>query len=363
MSDSLLSRILVLKTWAFCCSTEPVKYERDKIVIIIITNRRVNPRGSDVQLFGEKPNIEGPDELRVAEASYDVGSERWTLNLLPDDPADRQSADIEEIEANLPSRQLFQRVMQEIAAGNLNLSWVFYIHGFNQSFENALETSRDIAERYQVNVICFTWPSNPGGFVTNEYQQARQAAKASANAIDRALEKLGRYLRERPEPELRQCRISINLLAHSQGNFLIESFVRDPVFGNETRIFDNIVFHQADVDSKTHTEWIDRVSIGQRIYVTINERDSVLKASDLINPDRLGNTLSGLAAQRPIYVDFTNGEGVGRAHNLFLGVPENEPVGDFFQRVLTGRRGESIAELYFDPRVNAFRFRVAGRLS
>jgi esterase/lipase superfamily enzyme len=322
-------------------------------VIIVVTNRRLNPDASDEQLFGEKPNIEGLDELRVAEATYDLASERWRLDLLEDDPATWQG---DENNANLPSRQLFQKVIAEIAAGNLTQSWVFYIHGFDQSFEQVLNASRDISERYQVNVICFTWPSNPGGFVTNEYRRSQQAAKASANAIDRALEKLGRYLRDRATAQFNQCRISINLLVHSQGNFLMESFVRDPVFSNETRLFDNIIFHQADVDSNTHPEWIDRVVAGKRIYITINESDSVLKASNLINSDRLGSTLVGLTAQRAIYIDFTDAAGVGYAHNLFLGVPDNNQVVEFFQRVLTGRRGERVSGLSFDSRVNAFRF-------
>jgi esterase/lipase superfamily enzyme len=322
-------------------------------VIIVVTNRRLNEGASDEQLFGEKPNIEGLDELRVAEAIYDLASERWHLDLLEDDPATWQG---DENNANVPSRQLFQKVMAEIAAGNLTHSWVFYIHGFDQSFEKALAASRDLVERYEVNVICFTWPSNPGGFVTNEYRRSQQAAKASANAIDRALEKLGRYLRDRCAAQFNQCRISINLLVHSQGNFLMESFVRDPVFSNETRLFDNIIFHQADVDRQTHTEWMDRVVVGKRIYVTINEGDSVLKASNLLNSDRLGSTLVGLTAQRAIYVDFTNANGVDRAHNLFLGVPDNDRVVAFFQGVLTGQRGERVAELEFDSRVNAFQF-------
>jgi hypothetical protein len=159
----------------------------------------------------------------------------------------------------------------------------------------------------------------------------------------------------RPLEDIQQCPVSLNLLAHSLGNFLVESYIRNPIFTTETRIFDNIIFHQADVDAGRHTEWIDRVAVGQRLYVTINESDNILKASDMVNPARLGKTLEGLTASRPIYVDFTGGDNVRRSHNLFLGVENNEKIRGFFRRVFTGQRGEVVEGFKYDARVNAYR--------
>ncbi|MEM8779969.1 MAG: alpha/beta hydrolase [Cyanobacteria bacterium P01_G01_bin.49] len=299
-------------------------------MIIVISNRKINEGATDETLFGETPNEKGLDELRIAKANYDTTQNRWTLNLLAE-----SSDDLDE--TNLPSQQLFTEIIQGVKTKKYQLNWVFYIHGFNQSFLESLEASRDIAQRYNVDVIVFSWPSNPGGIVPQEYQRARQAAKASANALDRTFEKIGNYVTNRTLAEMQGCEISVNLLIHSLGNFLVENYIREPIFSGETRIFDNVIFHQADVDSKTHTQWIDKVLVSHNIYVTINERDSILKASDIINPDRLGTTLTGLTAQRPIYVDFTQGDNVGRAHNLFLEVPNNNTIQEFFQRVFTGQ--------------------------
>jgi hypothetical protein len=63
------------------------------------------------------------------------------------------------------------------------------------------------------------------------------------------------------------------------------------------------IFHQADVDNKTHTEWIDRVEHGQRIYRTIAE---------------------------------------------------------FFQQVLTGKHGERVPGFEFDSRTKTFRLAENG---
>lgn len=313
-------------------------------MIIVITNRQVNPDQTDAGLFGDTPNSKGLDELRLAKATYEGNS--WRLELLPE----------RDLNAGLmPSELLFREIMSGIRRGIYRKHWVFYIHGFNQSFSQALEASHTISRLYDVDIILFTWPSNPGGFVTDEYKRAQQAARASANAIDRTLAKLGHYLASRPPEDIQACQVSINLLIHSLGNYLIENFVRRPIFLEERRIFDNIIFHQADVDNQFHRFWIDRLSYGRRMYVTINEQDQVLKVSDLINPGRLGNVLQSLDAKRAIYVDFTSGSHVGGSHNLFIEVLENPSAREFFRRVLRGGRGEIVDGFRFDIRLNVFR--------
>ncbi len=317
-------------------------------MLVIVSNRSINEGATDETLFGEQTNAKGIDELRLAKASYNEPEERWMLELLSESEQGLS-------EENLPSRRLFNEILEGISNRTHRCNWMFYIHGFNQSFLQGLKDSWAISQRYDLDLIAFSWPSNPGGFVTTEYTKARQAAKASANALDRILEKMGRYLSTRSLEEVSNCQVSLNLLAHSLGNFLMESYIRNPVFSTETRIFDHVIFHQADVDVQSHIEWIDRVIAGQRLYVTINESDNILKASDTINPARLGNTLEGLTARRPIYVDFTNGQNVGRSHNLFLDVENNAKVHNFFQRVFTGKRGEQIEGFEYDHRRNAYR--------
>ena len=315
-------------------------------MVIVISNREVREGATDDSLFGEKSNVKGLDEIRLAEAKFNPTQNKWALTLLPE--PDKLTPD------TLPSRQLFKTVIKGIKEQKFKSDWVFFIHGFNQSFRKTIDTSYQISQKYGVEVIVFSWTSNPGGFVNAEYQRALQAAKASSNAIDRALETIGRYLRERSRAEIEACDIRFNLLAHSLGNYVIEQFVRNPIFSGETRIFDNIIFHQADVDNRRHRFWLDRVEHGRRLYVTINENDSVLKASDLINPARLGNTSENLMSNRAIYVDFTNGDGVGREHNFFLGDHGNEVIKQFFQYVLTGRRGELVEGLKTEAQSNVF---------
>ena len=128
-----------------------------------------------------------------------------------------------------------------------------------------------------------------------------------------------------------------------------------PLFAGETRIFDNLILHQADVDSERHELWVNKLRYARRVYATINENDKILDISDVVNPDRLGNTASGLVADRAIYLDFTDADKVRKSHQLFgKTADKNSVVEEFFSSVLNGKAGEKISGIRFNPGKNAF---------
>ena len=320
-------------------------------MIIVISNRNVNPEYNNEYLFGELLNEQGGDKIRIAKADYKEDTKQWSLELIPEDDG-----------TNLPSKELFEKIATDISSGTYKLNWVFYIPGYNQSSRSALDASWQISDKYEVDVVLFSWPSNPGGFITEEYPDAIEAAKISANALKRTFEKLDRYIRNCPLDSTEQRKISFNLLVHSLGNFVVENYVRLHLLSGITEIFNIIIFHEADVDNKGHKEWIDEIKFGKRIYVTINKNDYVLTGSGVFHLDRLnsrnvnnrlGNTTKELIAEKPIYVDFTNGIFVANAHNLFLSV-DNPIVINFFKQVFQGRPGENNPPFEFDDSLNAY---------
>jgi esterase/lipase superfamily enzyme len=326
-------------------------------MIIVISNRNVNPEYTNEYLFGELSNEQGADQIRIAKADYKLDTNQWILELIP------ENNDLDT--TNLPSQQLFEEIAIGIRNGTYKRNWVFYIPGFNQSSRSSLDVSWQITQKYDVNVVLFSWPSNPGGFIANEYKRAIQAAKMSVNGLKRAFEKLDKYIKNCPLSDTERKKISFNLLIHSLGNFIVENCARLPLFDEITEIFQNIIFHQADVDNKNHREWIDSIEFGKRLYVTINKNDYVLTGSGAFHLDRLnannvnnrlGNTTKGLNAQKPIYIDFTQGGFVATAHNLFLDV-NNPIIVNFFQQVFKGRQGEVNNRLFrFDSNINAYVF-------
>lgn len=323
--------------------------------MLIITNRIINHDNfvdgvGDHTAFGDEVNEKGPVEVRLAHAEMVDG--KWQVRLV--DEPERLTA------SNLPSKKEFKALSERLTATGRNC--VFFVHGFNQSFRKNLDKSLALEREHDVEVVAFSWPSNPGGSKTEEYRTAKRNAQVSVPALDATLEKLGGYL-SRPfnRRALEACDTRFTLLTYSLGNFLFQNYVMNALYENETRVFDNVVLCQADVDNEGHAFWVDRIEAAKRVYVTINENDWVLKWSDAnFQKDRLGRTARSLDAANALYFDFTDGPNVGNTHGVFY-KRTNDVVKAFFSAVLNGRRGEPTAGLEFDAQANAFRFPAAVR--
>ena len=64
---------------------------------------------------------------------------------------------------------------------------------------------------------------------------------------------------------LQSCKCRFSLLTYSLGNYLFQNYVTNSRYEDETRIFDNVILCQADVDNEGHEEWIDKIEAGKRI--------------------------------------------------------------------------------------------------
>ena len=319
--------------------------------MLVVTNRNIDESNftngvGDENGFGEQVNPRGPNEIRLA--NVDRKANKWALKLV-DEPAGMTRE-------TMPSRFEFQKLAKRCLAKKTNC--VFYVHGYNKPFPETLEQAWLIQERYAVEVVLFSWPSNTGGPPPVEYRDARRIAQASFGAFDSLLEKFATYLREWQSPmdedALIKCGVTTNLMTHSLGNYLFEHYVLSTEYQAETRIFTNVVLSQADVNSVEHSKWVDKIVAGQRMIVTINENDKILGWSETLNPPRLGKTLANLVSANATYFDFTNGKGVGNKHQLW-GEVKNEVVKNFFDAVLNGKRGDDVSGFTYDSRLNAFR--------
>jgi len=322
--------------------------------VIVVSNRNVNPKETSTKLFGDELNAKGADELNVALANKSGSS--WKLKLItnPSTPAYKKPK----------SKDLFKEVLintnKTIAAsadGGKEANWVVFVHGFNQSLTKNLNKCEELKQYgANTNVIAFSWPSNPGPQEwwkkTKEYKRARKNAQRSVMALNRFLEKMYEYATEASSND---CKINISLVVHSLGNFLLENFVRSSVYENECSIYQNIILHQADADTEDHEDWVKKLTKDARVYVTINDKDAVLCASDLVNKNRLGNSSDNCVLSNVKYFNFTKGAGVGISHR-----PWHDPgkaqvyVKEFYENVLTGRRGEHASGWEFSSAKNYY---------
>ncbi len=298
--------------------------------ITLITNRNVNPGRTDLSLFGDDLNTIHNADLNIA--TVEPGKKnKWKLKLL----SNSENPNYE----NPASKILFEQIAEEAAKGN-DKDWVFFIHGFNQSLRKNMKKCLELVS-YGVNVIAFSWPSNPGPSAilkkAKEYNRAQFNARQSVSALDRTIDKLQEYLHQNPAG----AHLNLNFVIHSLGNYLFREFVKTTDSLEYLKMFNNIILHEADVDHLEHREWVNQVTNYTKVYITINEDDFVLNYSDIINKPRLGNTAKNLNAEEAVYINFTGALGVGASHRPWKKpAKKHAAIKQFYKAVFKGRHGE-----------------------
>lgn len=143
----------------------------------------------------------GFGDLRFGKATVTKGKlDSKSVQILADNPKQGSEAFFDEL----------RQTMKTDSVDSL-----IFIHGFNVTFKEALESAAKMGERY-VKVSCdnykpdifvFSWPSD--GMSTN-YFNDRHDAEASGYAFARGLMKLASFLPGSPKKKV--CRQKLNLM-------------------------------------------------------------------------------------------------------------------------------------------------------
>lgn len=309
-------------------------------LIVIVTNRDVHPEHKDENLFGEKRNQGGWDQLRVATAKYSATSKKkskWQLELIDDDGSVEPP----------PSKQLFDEIVKRIVKKEFSNRFVFFIHGNNQTFIKNLNKCRKLSKIHDVNVIAFSWPSRPDkSGPEKRYREAQKIAVQSAPALDDALTKLASYT------EFCRIQVELNLLVHSLGNLLFKTFTESFPVDSSMNMFRRVILHQGSPANKNHHYWANQIEVSQESYLTINQKDKILRWAEKIDPPTIGKTRKNLVADETIYIDFTGGEHVDNKHQLF-GIREGS-VNETLRKLLVGIDPELDTHFEFHEKDNTW---------
>ena len=137
------------------------------------------------------------------------------------------------------SRDVFDKLREDMREGGRPT--LVHIHGFSNSFTDALERAAIVVDFYGIdaNVFSFTWPSrNSGGPIPLpyvDYLHDRETARESGLAMARTLRILYDYINSLPDRD--RCRQPLHLICHSMGNYALrhalQALMRLPV--NEAR--------------------------------------------------------------------------------------------------------------------------------
>jgi len=311
-------------------------------------NGESNPTG-----FGDGFTNVNLGDLRFGRAQVMNGKiDKNGIQILPDNPEEGSKALLKEL----------RNKMRESSLDSL-----MFIHGFNVSFEGAIESAAKLSERflqlsentYNPNIFVFSWPSNGKLF---DYGDDRHDAKASGYAFARGLTKLTNFLRTSTKEE--NCNQKISLIAHSMGNYVLRHTLQesqDMSSGSRLPLlFDNVVLTAADEDNDAfeHDHKLARLpELSKSVTVYYNTEDRALDISDFTkgNPERLGSSGPRNPLQLPgkvISVDVSDVVRGVTEHSYHV---ENDQVVVDLIEVLKGKNPDSIPARTYVPHANKFR--------
>ncbi|VAX09706.1 hypothetical protein MNBD_GAMMA26-1169 [hydrothermal vent metagenome] len=340
----------------------------------LITNR-VLTNAKNLKAFGKTPNPKGPNELLMV--NVEKSRSGWKVKQVTDQLSIETVKALKlkyslDINVKIPwhgslkiACDLFEQARAE------NKSILFFIHGYNNDVADVLKAAHEIESLYNVIVVPFTWPANGGGVIsgTASYLSDKSDARASAGALNRAIEKIQQYhlmltraqkqkclesaSKKHPDnPNAaaalftklleKDCSVKISLLCHSMGNYVFKHTLSTSENSTSKLVFDNICLVAADTNNENHVRWVGKLDVRNRIYVVINENDSALKASRIKPGEeqkaRLGHYIKQLNSPNTHYIDVTNIEHVDSEHTYFKGgsVRSNNKLQMLFSSMLNG---------------------------
>ena len=324
------------------------------------TNRNGRPAG-EPKGFGKRFGAAGLTNLRFGKATVN----NKTIRVRTYSEKLRRAGRIQRTDdskSRFGSKELFEELRVRMSRKKTDA--IVFIHGYNVTFKEAIATSVKIGKNYQevngnkdVDVVCFSWPSDGSMFPWIAYSNDRQDAAASGPAFARGLLKMADFFRNMPAEEA--CHQKLHLMAHSMGNYVLRHAlqeVRRQNGGRIPRIFDQIFLFAPDEDDDAF-EYEHKLELlprlGRHVNVYFNRGDAAMAISDVTkgNPDRLGDDGPRAPFQVPgkvSQIDCSNVVGGAVEHSYF--VDERKVIEDIAQ-VMDGVDPKRVANReYLDDR-------------
>lgn len=200
---------------------------------------------------------------------------------------------------------------------------LLFVHGHGKSLPAVLTRGHQVADKYDVSMILFDWPS----FNSNFNKSLSRVRRCGENYYNLLLQ-----LQEYRSTDL-DAGQHLSMLLHSLGNYFLTHLV---VNGNNQyirgEIFDNVIMNSAAVRSKEHGEVISQIKMQNQLYVVYNKNDRVLRGAHLLTSGKmLGNVVMEPLASGATYIDFT--DVAGSQHTYFAGYHDFEFEHPAFEQV------------------------------
>lgn len=276
---------------------------------LIVSNRNVKrPRNKGITLFGDQVNK--VDDFRVASAEAMPLYVRKKVRH-QGGRGFRFQRRYNQKPYSLTLLEKGQETLGQFLGDNHNgKPWLFFVHGNNQTFKKNLMKSRVIQEKYDVNMVIFSWPSRSfdsniewyilkailfavlqksGASIMSIKAGLEQQIRQYRNASTLAGQSVGAFidcfdfLRDNLFTPLKTQHpdVPVNMLVHSLGHKILRLAVESQKLGGFH--FDNVLLHHADTPALGYQDWLSKLQVAQQenINIAVNQADATLFLSDM----------------------------------------------------------------------------------
>ena len=187
--------------------------------------------------------------------------------------------------------ETFNSIKSILASGAGSKSVIFFVHGYNVSFEDAARRSAQL--HFDLNFtgvsMFYSWPSNA---TTSGYISDAEDITWATRHIESTLEKLC------DQPEIEQ----IHVIAHSMGNRGVTAALVSLAAKGKTKKIGEVVLAAADVDAAFFENeiapTISREFTRTTVYASSNDK-ALLSSKTLSGNPRLGEIRNGFPTIKP----------------------------------------------------------------
>ena len=221
-------------------------------------------------------------------------------------------------------------------------NWVVFVHGDAKTLEKSIYRGLKIQHLYNVNVLIYSWPSSdPNLNGAKNFKRSQFHVSESLNNFVEVL-KFAQLFREVNPSFLKK---KMSLFFHSLGGLYLEKMVKSNLeIGFSDKLFDNIILNATAVNQKNHKEWVEKLSIQERIFIVSNKNDFNLKGVHLFtsNGKQLGEKITPPFANNAVYMNFNKTIGFKfptyNTHTYFIGemTKRNLNLKIFYNCILNG---------------------------
>jgi hypothetical protein len=236
----------------------------------------------------------------------------------------------------------------------LKRDMLIYVDGYGKTFGQTMERGFELTDRFNLNMIIFDWPTDYLSLRTTIYN----AAEVSVNFV--------KAMQDIEQLHLKYySQSAVSVVFHSMGNHILQNICTTSMLQHMPKsLFSNIIINAAAVKRRNHYNWVEKLEIQKRIYITMNDRDFNLRGAAVIRlAKQLGMGNNNHRAKNAYYVNFN--DIATTEHNLFLGkshMDDSYPdIFRFYDLVFHGKEvgiSENMGFQILSPSDNSFLFSV-----